>query len=151
MRSTPQIVKLPGQMTRMWYHEVRRVFEDRFINTEDLTLFRTILKDAISKTIGDVADKDGSLNEPIIYTTFMGEFYNTIDEMTDLRRVMKEKLDEYNDVKAQMNLVLFDQAIEHICRICRMIELPSGNALLVGVGGSGKQSLARLASFIVGY
>ncbi len=31
--------------------------------------------------------------------------------MTELRRVMKEKLDEYNDMKAQMNLVLFDQAI----------------------------------------
>lgn len=60
-------------------------------------------------------------------------------------------MDEYNDVKAQMNLVLFDQAIEHVCRITRIIELPAGHALLVGVGGSGKQSLARLSSFIVGY
>lgn len=64
---------------------------------------------------------------------------------------MKEKLDEYNDVKAQMNLVLFDQAIEHVCRIARITELPSGHALLVGVGGSGKQSLARLSTFILGY
>lgn len=34
---------------------------------------------------------------------------------------MKEKLDEYNDNKAQMNLVLFDQATEHVCRITRII------------------------------
>jgi len=132
-------------------HEVRRVFEDRFINNEDLNLFRTILKDSISKTIGDFNEKDTPFTEPIVFTSFMNEYYQSTEEMTDVRRVMKEKLDEYNDMKAQMNLVLFDQAIEHVCRIARIIQLPGGNALLVGVGGSGKQSLARLATFIVGF
>lgn len=53
MRSTPQVYKNQNQIMRLWMHEVRRVFEDRFINTDDLNLFRTILKDAISKTLGD--------------------------------------------------------------------------------------------------
>ena len=97
------------------------------------------------------------MEEPMIYTSFVSacqgheKAYMPIKDMPHLKGILETKLAEYNEQVSQMNLVLFDQAMEHICRIARIIDLPVGNALLVGVGGSGKQSLTRLSAFILSY
>lgn len=157
MRSSSNAYKgFPNKLLRLWVHESKRVFEDRFINTEDIKVFRDYVKDALVKNFGDIDEKaeDNPLVEPCIFTTFANTSFSDpvyVDsEMKALRQVLAEKLQEYNEQKAQMNLVLFQQAMEHVCRIARIIELPGGNSLLVGVGGSGKQSLTKLSTNIVG-
>lgn len=65
-----------------------------------------------------------------------------------------EYLDEYNaemGSKKAMKLVMFLDACEHVSRISRIIRQPQGNGLLLGVGGSGRQSLAKLATYIMNY
>ena len=61
-------------------------------------------------------------------------------EVTNPRRLtetLETFLEEYNaESKKPMDLVLFMFATEHVTRIARIMSMPSGNALLVGMGGS---------------
>lgn len=67
-----------------------------------------------------------------------------------MQEVLEEFLEDYNAVSVSpMKLVLFQDAIDHICRINRIIRQPRGNALLLGMGGSGVKIYLELASFFI--
>jgi dynein heavy chain len=67
------------------------------------------------------------------------KLYEEIKEKAKLMKVLNGMLDEYNIGNSnKMNLVFFDDAIEHILRIARVLRQPRGNIMLIGVGGSGK-------------
>jgi len=146
-------------IVRLWYHENLRVFHDRLTTEEDREFLRNLLKSQFPKfglTPEEVVNK-----ERIIFGDFMmgrdidPKPYIQIEDLNSLIKKIEEYLDDFNsEVSAgrrQMKLVMFLDACEHIARICRILRQPQGNALLLGVGGSGRQSLARLATYISGY
>ncbi|CAH8511378.1 unnamed protein product [Dicrocoelium dendriticum] len=145
------------QLLRLWFHESSRVFQDRLVNETDRGWFRDLIstksKEAFQLTIADYVK-----SEPLLYGDFLTAAASDVwkyIEMTDhsqVLQVIEENLEDYNQVNtAKMNLVLFMYAVEHICRIARIIRQPQGNALLLGMSGSGRQSLTRLAAHMAEY
>lgn len=143
---------LPNQteMIRLWMHEASRVYGDKLVDGSDIDSFNKILLDIVKKSFEEL-DED-VFHRPLIFCHFadgIGESkYMPVKEWNILNKLLEDALSQYNDLVAAMHLVMFEDAMHHVCRINRILESPRGNALLVGVGGSGKQSLSRLSAFI---
>ncbi|XP_076302983.1 dynein axonemal heavy chain 7 [Lasioglossum baleicum] len=171
--SVPETMATITSMRRLWVHEVLRVFGDRLIDNDDLSWLvdqvRVTLKSRMDVVIEDLfkdllpANKaNGQLITEmelrnLVYCDFADtkmdtRLYQEVPDLEHLRETVETYLAEYNSMSRKpMNLVLFRFAIEHLSRISRIIKQPRSHALLVGVGGSGRQSLTRLASHISDY
>lgn len=143
----------PAMLARLFVHEAQRVYSDRLVTEEEITVFDGLFKDVLKKNISNISCEE-LYEAPLVYTNFVSSTDNSylpIPSMDRLKVVLEGKLNEYNESNAMMDLVLFEQAMLHVTRINRIIQNPGGNAMLIGVGGSGKQSLCRLAAFIGDY
>uniref|UniRef100_A0A4X2KTY7 Dynein axonemal heavy chain 6 n=1 Tax=Vombatus ursinus TaxID=29139 RepID=A0A4X2KTY7_VOMUR len=159
LQCDPTVVREEMQIFRLFCHECQRVFHDRLINNEDKQYFHAMLAEMASKHFAIPIDQEYFINKPVIFGDFIkigveksDRLYEDLVDMNKIASVLQDYLDDYNIMTSkEVKLVFFQDAIEHVSRIARMIRQERGNALLVGVGGTGKQSLTRLASHICGY
>lgn len=155
--ASSKLVTQPVHLVRLWVHENSRVFGDRLINDKDRHWLDGLLMDQAKKDF-DLERKEVYNSERIIFGDFMdgidaeSRTYRQIEDLKKLVKQITDYLEEYNgSAKQPMKLVMFLDACDHVARLTRIIRAPLGNALSLGVGGSGRQSLSRLASFLANY
>ncbi|XP_032178402.1 dynein heavy chain 2, axonemal isoform X8 [Mustela erminea] len=155
LRANKDFHDTKSSITRLWIHECFRVFSDRLVDAADMEAFVGIISDKLGSFFDLTFHNLCPTKRSPIFGDFMREpkVYEDLTDLAALKAAMEAALREYNLSPAvvPMQLVLFREAIEHIARIVRVIGQPRGNMLLVGIGGSGRQSLARLASSICEY
>lgn len=156
---------------RAWIHETWRTFGDRIINQNDRKwLYQEILHTTSSKVRDEFESIMRDMNknfqikmdpsdiEQIHLTDIMSDSIE-IDEREYLEEINTEKvqercleyLEEMNlNSKTPFNICLFKYATEQIMKICRVLRMNRGNAVLLGLGGSGRQTLTFLSIHIMG-
>ncbi|XP_074550150.1 dynein axonemal heavy chain 5 [Halichoeres trimaculatus] len=166
---TSEVCQSSELLSALFHHECCRVIADRFIDYSDRETFNGIVEritvEDHGKAVTEHAQWDSSFvdflrdapeatgDEPEDADLEAPKIYEPIPSLDALAERLSIFQLQYNEVVrgGAMDLVFFKDAMIHLMRISRILRTPQGNALLVGVGGSGKQSLTRLASFIAGY
>ncbi|EZA60758.1 Dynein heavy chain 5, axonemal [Ooceraea biroi] len=128
-------------------------------NLRDLSrIWQGMVADVLGENYVDMLDQDPGFvdfmrDAPEPTDAELPKVYEPVFDDQVLRERLDMFLAQYNEMQrgAGMDLVFFPDAMLHIVKISRVIRHPKGNVMLVGVGGSGKQSLTKLSSFIAGY
>ncbi|XP_007895756.2 dynein axonemal heavy chain 5 [Callorhinchus milii] len=166
---TSEVCKSTDVLVSLFQHECTRVIADRFTNQQDKDWFACTMNKISTDDHGEVIlaniqqesffvdflrdAPEATGDEPEDMELENPKVYEPIPSFEQLSERLQLYMQQYNETirGAIMDLVFFKDAMIHLVKISRIIRTPQGNALLVGVGGSGKQSLTRLASFIAGY
>ena len=153
-------------LVALWRHECERVFCDKLTTHEDKKWGDDLIMKLISDTYGKSITRQ--VEERLYFVDFLREaepdeetgempdtspsFYEATESLSSLTAEAMKRQAAFNETSKSMKLelVLFEDALKHMMRISRLLCMDRGSALLIGVGGSGKQSLTRLAASIAG-
>ncbi|XP_045030294.1 dynein axonemal heavy chain 7 isoform X2 [Daphnia magna] len=156
---------------RLWIHEVLRVFGDRLVDENDTNWLYNMLRECVRTHFRENFDSllehlgrtDGRVTLASLENLMFGDYtvadllqedriYKEVTDIPRLDSVIMSYITDYNNTnKTRLNLILFQYVLKHLSRISRVLRISGGHALLIGVGGSGRQSLTKLAASMAGY
>ncbi|KAI9224248.1 dynein heavy chain and region D6 of dynein motor-domain-containing protein [Blastocladiella britannica] len=150
----PVNITTRGHAVAVFAHEAARIFHDRLIDSTDRAYFQKLVEELVSKNFSENMSAD-----PIMFGDFSKRgvpreerIYAQFNDLNAMGTLLEDYLEEYNvTLSRDMRLIFFLDCKQHIARLSRIIRQPRGNALIVGVGGTGKKSLTRLACHMSEY
>lgn len=127
-----QSVTSTDSFAKLWLHECCRVFNDRLINETDRAFFRQLTHDLLKsklkvnwnlKEINLFSGRSQVIFSVLLKLDTEDRLYEEVSDKNKLFRTLEDKLTDFNITcsSSKMELVFFDDAISHICRISRIL------------------------------
>ncbi len=134
-------------LVRVWLHEGLRLFLDRLTTAEEqMWCSETADKIALKNFVG--ADPD-CIKRPILFSNWLSKQYQEVEPQA-LRQHVEARLRTFYEEELDVELVVFDEVLDHVLRIDRVLRQPLGHLLLVGDSGAGKTVLSKFCAWMNG-
>lgn len=136
------------ELVRIWAHEALRLFSDRLVGDDEIEWCSNKIDD-VAKQMFPVIDHDDVLERPLFYSSWLTKDTKRVNR-DDLKSFLIARLKVFYEEELDVPLVVFDQVLDHVLRIDRVLRQPMGHLLLVGDSGVGKTVLSRFVSWMNG-
>ncbi len=139
----------------LFAHECLRVFADRLVTENDLAIFYKHLNATTTSYFKVSLDISKYSEHPLLFCNFLKSDDHLYQQLNDWRQCcpiffdyqMKHSLSGHSTLK----MVFFKEAVEHVLRICRVLQQPGGHVLLIGLDGTGRKTCLELSALICGH
>uniref|UniRef100_A0A7S1Y8A3 AAA+ ATPase domain-containing protein n=1 Tax=Grammatophora oceanica TaxID=210454 RepID=A0A7S1Y8A3_9STRA len=136
------------EFVRIWAHEALRLFNDRLVGEEDRKWCDELIDNVAKKHFAN-CDFDVALKRPLFYTSWMSKETKKV-ERAELKNFLAARLATFYEEELDVKLVVFDEVLQHVLRLDRVLRQPMGHCLLVGDSGAGKTVLSKFVSWMNG-
>ena len=123
------------ELVRIWAHEALRLFSDRLVEPEELEWCSNKIDD-VARDLFAAINHDEVLERPLYYSTWLSKDTRRVSR-DELKTFLSARLRVFYEEELDVPLVLFDQVLDHVLRIDRVLRQPMGHLLLVGDSGAG--------------
>ncbi|KAG9509180.1 Dynein heavy chain, cytoplasmic, partial [Fragariocoptes setiger] len=137
------------ELVRLWAHEALRLFQDRLVDEPDRRWTDDTIDDVARRHFVPMQDPQSALARPILYSNWLTKDYRAVDRDA-LRYFTSARLKEFCEEELDVELVLFNEVLDHVLRIDRVFRQPQGHLLLIGVSGAGKTTLSKFVAWMNG-
>ncbi|KAJ2558174.1 dynein heavy chain [Coemansia sp. RSA 1933] len=135
-------------LVRLWAHEGLRLFQDRLVDAGERRWTDDRIDEAAHMHFPTI-DQQEALARPILFSNWLTRNYVPVDR-EELRDYVRARLRVFYEEELDVPLVLFNDVLDHVLRIDRVFRQHQGHALLIGVSGAGKTTLARFVAWMNG-
>lgn len=133
---------------RIWYHEGLRLFYDRLVDEKDKSWTKDLFKSVIEECF-PFADTSTIMKEPVLFSDWLSLNYESVDKQ-ELYKFIQHRLVTFSDEEFNVDLVLYEDFLDHALRVDRVLRQPQGHMILVGPSSSGKTTITKFVAWMNG-